>query len=445
MAGRRTTGRPEPRLQQAYNNPTPTRPLMPSGQSLIGEGARKVMDQIYRALVGDAAANLKQGNPFSQKDVLNSAATIGLNSLPIPIAAGAVKAAPAVAAGVKAGARTVDNAAAKAIINRTISNPQMSIALPPQAMEKIARGGKVKNMFEVAADGGSRAPGYLAERSGIESRLLGIGPEVAAAQRPTYGVMSSGIDLPYAVANRAPGATGEVLRLFDPRFNNILRRYSSPSMDNSSALTGNGFLRTNPGVKGNYTISDSFQTTDRAFTIGNKADTTEATQKILDLARKNADYKRSRQYSSPFSKIPGLRQPAGRKEGINAIGDIANQQASFPYIELQAAAKTNPASLMRRLETPMDSLDGSAKRQADNLSNLLKESGASGVSAKATRVVDPNSIGDIQDLLLKVRNTPAGRGASNLNYNRKQTINTLMRRLKELNAAPLPKFIDGDL
>ncbi len=335
----------------------------------------------------------------------------------------------------------------------------MSIALPPQAMEKIARGGKVKNMFEVAADGGSRAPGYLAERAGIESRLLGIGPEVAAAQRPTYGVMSSGIDLPYPVANRAPGATGEALRLFDPRFNNILGRYSSPGMDNSSALTGNGFLRTNPGVKGNYTISDSFQTTDRAFTIGNKADKSEATQKILDLARKNADYKRSNKDTSIFSKLPGLRQPAGQKSGITAIGDIPNQQMSFPYIELQAAAKTNPASLMRRLETPVSSSirESSSVREVNNLSNLLKESGVSGASAKVTKAIDPNSIRDIQDLLLKLSNTPAGRGVRNLNYNKQQAIKTLTRRLKELGEAPLarvktpdgisirPGFMDGDL
>jgi len=430
MAGRRTTKRPEPLLQQ--NQPAQNKNFdwgKAYMRDLTTTNAQGVPRIIAGTEGGATASDLIQsGKNISQGEggFLDWASVL---LAPTAFAGyGAFKAAPAVAAGVKAGARTVDNAAAQAIINRTIKNPQMSIALPPKAMEGVARGDKVKNMFEMADDPSLnlRQNGYLDERAAVESNLLGIGADVPAAQRPTYGVMSSGIDLPYYMANRAPGATGEALRLFDPRFNNILNRYSMPTSKNGSALSPNGFLRTNPGVKGSYTISDSFHTPDRAFTIGNQADQNEAAQKIFNLARQNADYKSSEPWGRNFpNSLPGLRQPAGQKVGINAIGDIGNRQMSYPYIELQAAAETNPASLMRKLELSDTRLGG-------------KTIGGRAISNVPTSSIgrDPQAVETIRKLLLTATYSPAGRRLDKLNYNRQQAVQKLLRRLKELGEVP---------
>jgi len=81
---------------------------MADTQNLIGQGMGLAMDQIYRALLGDAGANLRAGKPVSGADVANSALTVGLNALPVGgagVAAKGVKATGITPEGVEALAR----------------------------------------------------------------------------------------------------------------------------------------------------------------------------------------------------------------------------------------------------------------------------------------------------------------------------------------------------
>lgn len=55
---------------------------MADSQNLIGQGMGIAMDEIWRALFGNAVVNARQGQPITAGDVGDTAFTVGLNSLP---------------------------------------------------------------------------------------------------------------------------------------------------------------------------------------------------------------------------------------------------------------------------------------------------------------------------------------------------------------------------
>jgi len=419
MAGRRTTGRPEPRLQQSQ----------PAEDKNFDWGKAYMRDltttnaqgvpRIVAGTEGGAIASdlIKSGTNISQG---KGGAWDWVNVLLAPTAFagyGAVKAAPAVAAGVKAGARTVDNAAAKAIINRTLKNPRMAVALPSDAVEAVARGGKLKNAFEVGegTNAGGRVPEYFAQRLAAEENLLGLGPEVAAAQRPTYGVVNHGAALPQWMANRIPGATGQAARLFDYRFND-LQRYNTPNLLNGSLNAMPATVTTKPGIEGTYTIGDSLQKHSRAFAIGNKADADEATETIFKLARENQD---------EYIKT-------GSRSGVNFLGHIPDRSRSFPYIEMQANAKNNPAAFMDKFNIAKDTgLREDITPITQKITELLANSGS---KAKVNAYIqsDPKILDQAKELIRKARWSDTGRGLHKLNWEKKQALTNLKMKLREL-------------
>lgn len=80
---------------------------MADSQNLIGQGMGIAMDEIYRALFGNAAVKARQGQPITAGDVGDTAFTVGLNSLPFGGGGAAARASKVTPEGLDALARVI--------------------------------------------------------------------------------------------------------------------------------------------------------------------------------------------------------------------------------------------------------------------------------------------------------------------------------------------------
>jgi hypothetical protein len=150
----------------------------------IGQGAQIAMDAIYRALLGDAAVNAKQGKSVSGADLANSALTIGLNSLPFGAGGGAAKAVPA-----------ADKALARLLATRVLKKPNVSVRFPSNISNDLVNSGRFKNSMELGIDSGL---GVITPQARLQAENLayGIPLSASAADRPIYGMLTANRQIP---------------------------------------------------------------------------------------------------------------------------------------------------------------------------------------------------------------------------------------------------------
>ena len=334
---------------------------------------------------------------------------------------GAVKAAPAVAKGVKGAARAADSAIATKVVGNALKNPRVSVAMTPSGIENSIRSGAVKNMLQLEEEGVEvlRKPGYMEERLWIEEQVLGIPQSAPGSARPTYGAVTSKNYLPYMAAKNAPGATGEAVRMLDPRFNRSLDAFGYALNSNSSEVATQGVAKTRPGVKGSFTISDSFLEPDKLYKIGDGGDRTEATKKIVEMLKQNVD-----------PKMAGNPLTRGRK--------------TFPYLEVQASPQTNPFNFMERFDIPVTTHKGNpfgispenATARSAALKQFMASQNKTGIRTGKVQAIEPEVIDEIRKLKLLVRNSPPGRAAMDVRYHISQLPKEMQRKLIKATTTP---------
>lgn len=313
-----------------------------------------------------------------------------------------------------AAAKALDKNLARSIVDRSLSNPRMSIAMTPSGVEGAIRSGKVKNFSELQEEGSNivRAPGYPAERLRIEEDLLGIPADAPGSQRPTYGALTSKSYLPFVAANKLPGATGEAVRMLDPRFNRSLSSYGYALNSNASEVASQGVARTRPGIQGSYTISDSFLEPGRVFQFGNPDDRGEAVNEIVQMLMQNKDPKNFR--GNPLTRGP----------------------VSYPYIEMQASPATNPFDYIEKIDVPITSPKGNpfgispenAKSRAAAIRQLLASEGREGIRAGTVQAIEPAYVNKARQTALNIRNTPPMRAVRDASYQVSQIPKNIRRR-----------------
>jgi hypothetical protein len=269
---------------------------MADSAQIIGQGANLVMDQIYRALIGDAGANLRAGKPVSGADVANSALTVGLNALPVGGAGAAAK-----------GAGAIDNVAASAAIKKILQNPEISIVAPRQAMPEILSS-RFKGQRELMAEQPNFDPTQFGRRETVEDILLGYPLSTPDKFRPVYGAVANKTELPQWLLEKTPGKLGDALRLFDPR-------------TNTSGVFGNmdSVISRVPAsaVDGTFTIGDSFAP-----------------------------------FLNEAINLRAIDSPQVREQILKGIATGRVQNQKLPYIEAQMSPARNPVDAIRRIDIP---------------------------------------------------------------------------------------------
>lgn len=230
---------------------------MVDSTSMVGQGMGLVMDQIYRALLGDAFANAKTGQQVTGQDLANSAFTVGLNALPFGAGGAVGRSLPA-----------LDQLAARAVINRTLRNPQFAIAMPEKAAAEVGKSRRVKNKFEMQEED---MP--MEFRRGLEEELLGVPFEAPAQARPTYAALANDLPLPASVVQAFPGVTGEALRRTS-RFNPSIEMYGGQSPVIASGSAKN--------LQGTFTIGDTFGRPSNVYQLNDRTARQSAVREAMD-------------------------------------------------------------------------------------------------------------------------------------------------------------------
>lgn len=275
------------------------------------------MDQIYRALLGDAGANLRSGKPVSAADVGNSALTIGLNALPVGGAGAAAK-------GAKAAAPIIDNAAARAILNSTLKNPQFSVAMPKQNAIQMLRSGQYQNKFQRGA-----TDPY---RMGKEESVLNIPMGTPVAERPVYGILTNRVAVPESIAKRIPGKTGEVARMVSPTANESLGMYGGADGIIASAPTRN--------LPTTYTTTDSFYAPAGSVRqVGDKAARRDAINEIMGRLDDNT-YRSNARFIE--GQIPSSANPLAQTNRIRTAGESGRLAENARDIALELSRTGRP-------------------------------------------------------------------------------------------------------
>lgn len=218
---------------------------MADSQNLIGQGMGIAMDEIWRALFGNAAVKARQGQPITAGDVGDTAFTVGLNSLPFGGGGAAAR-----------GAQVAANSpeVARMLALQALRNPNIVSRQGVNALEQMARSGdtRFKNMFDMNIENVPRYAEYQQKglvsadelsqealrRAASEEAILGIPMNAPASARPTYGIVTPALP---GVAARAPRPIGtpqnavqEVRSLLSPR---------NPQLDEFGANGANVFFK----------------------------------------------------------------------------------------------------------------------------------------------------------------------------------------------------------
>jgi len=310
-------------------------------------------------------------------------------------------------------ARAADKAITTSIVSNALKNPRMAIGMTPAGVEGAIKSGKIKNFSELAEEGVNvqRAPGYLNDRLRIEEEVLGVPRNAPGSQRPAYGAVTSKNYLPYFVANKLPGATGNAVRMLDPRFNRSLDSYAYALISNASDVASQALARTKPGVKGTYTIGDTFQGPNRVFQVGNPQDQAEATDEIVKMLVANT---------------------SGRSNN-----PLVRSSQTFPYLELQASPTTNPFNYIEKFDVPITTQKGNpfgvspetATARSTAIKNLLNSQGQSGVRTGTLQAVEPAYVNEARRAALKFRNTPPVRAVRDTAYQISQIPSNIRRKI----------------
>ena len=340
------------------------------------------MDQIYRALIGDAGANLRAGKPVSGADVANSALTVGLNALPIPAAAVPLKAA--------------DKALAKRLAMNIFKKPDIAIVAPDTSADDIIKEGfksTYENQLRNSASGN-----YMDRRTAVEEAILGIPPSTLPAQRPVYGSVVNPKKLPEFILSNTPGVTGKTLRALDPGFNRQIN-------ENYGRLAPVVFRSGSEGLTGTMTVGDSFNpVTGIAYGL-NAAD-------------------------------------APKAAAIELVQALSKNPRSVPYVEAQIARNVNPIETLKSVDLPISQMrfPSSAQQQTGEYIQKLQAAGRPGTSSvirskKDTTAIDRQNMLDrlLKDAPKKLKKADEGlnkalaAGDRNEIFNRQNTKDALQK------------------